>query len=130
MDEYLLYQMMNGRGTLGGISVNVVFLAGLLLALLWKPDRIRSVTLFRWACTFMVMATFLPILANVFFGWYSSVGPGFGRRSPNTPFNSVLLTIGPVTAGIGMFCGFAALMPPGKPKKGRAEPQITRHPLD
>ena len=132
MDEVLMYQLMSGRGVLGGFSVNAIFLAGLLVALLWKPERIRSTALFRWACTFFVLSTFLPVVLNVTCNVYFNGSIGLSRRSAaSLPYAGMIFTLGPVLTGVAMFCAFAALMPPGKGKSVVPRPQApTKHPLD
>ncbi len=132
MQDMMLYQLLSGRFSSGGFSLDVILLAGLLITLLWKPERIHSVTLFRWACTFVALSAFLPSLASglsyLYFGQVASF-----RRPLEVPVSIHMIAsgVGPFLVGMAILCALAALTPPIKGTSKPPRPDVpVRHPLD
>jgi hypothetical protein len=132
MPQELIYlQQILGAGT-GWTQATL--LAGLFLVLIFRPERIRSRTLFYLACWCFGLSLLVSPAVTVLFsvlGLGSFVGPrapgSFGGPGGSVLLSSVAYLSGPVLFGLSVLLGLLALVP----APGRATPfQPPRHPLE
>ncbi len=101
-----------------------------------KPKMIRSLTLYRWACTALVFSILAPVALNLFLVFF--IGPNVARSNPYgmselTPYNILCSATGSIALSAGLFCFFAALAPPVSHEirtKPTAPTPLQKHPLD
>lgn len=133
MDAFSL-QAFSGRGWLS-VAVFVV----LVVIRIYKPEMIRSLTLYRWATTTFVLSILLPVGFTLFLAFFTPeiMGMGGYRRSGGMSPGYLMLATqsGSIALSISLFCFFSSLAPPVQhefeARKKNAEPEPPRkHPLD
>jgi hypothetical protein len=80
MSEWLLIALMFSGSSTGLLAV--VYLAFLFIICLYRPGRVRSRVLFRWACTFFALAV---VAQPVFLGILMSLGVSVQLRGLREP---------------------------------------------
>jgi hypothetical protein len=131
MEQMYIQMMYSGGGTFGGSSLlTVTIIAALFLILVFKPERIQSAMLFRWACTLVGLSILLPSLVSVFFS--VAVMGTTGQSAPGGLGGVMMLLSqlsGPVMLGLSVLAAFAALRP--RPARAPIQPPVPqKHPLD
>ncbi|MCX7426086.1 MAG: hypothetical protein NTW96_10765 [Planctomycetia bacterium] len=126
-----LSQMFSGQGM---AWVQVALLACLFAMMLFRPERIRSPWLFRWAGLFLAFSVIAPpvlwLCIRLFVEDMSVVrsprpmASGGGLASLLSP---IQMASGPTLLGLGIICGVFALGPRAG-DASRAQPP--RHPLE
>jgi hypothetical protein len=104
-------------------------LTGLLLALLFKPERVYSWALMRLSCWLLAVSIVIPPILNTFMAINSGSAASFRPPSIGSPDYLVMTCIyalGPILMGISIICGLLALIPTGY------RPPLTppKHPLE
>jgi hypothetical protein len=105
-----------------------VLLTGLLLALLFKPDRVHNWALLRASCWLLAISVVITPALNVFMSFSQGTTMNF-RSSLQTmpPFViTSVYSLAPILQGISVICGLLALIPSGIPPQ--FEPP--KHPLE
>lgn len=100
------------------------------IIVIFKPERIQSPTLFRWATTLAALSILLPPVLTFFFNVTVSTGGG-GRNADDISALVMMLgsTSGPVLLGLSVLAAFASLRP--RPAPYVSKPQVPeKHPLD
>jgi hypothetical protein len=109
MDEmYLLHSLFRG----GSVLIQATVFAGLLLVLVFRPERLRHKSLFLLAAIFMVLSMVVPpfsyFLATV-------MGSGLSRgpmMRTAEPFTLVATNVaGPMFLGLSVLFALLSLMP-------------------
>lgn len=137
--ESMLYSQLGGGG-LGGlfggqIWLYVAYLVCLFAVIIYKPERIRNLSMYRRACYLFAISLLLPSLINLAMGTLmagSGGGPFISRGSspawaqPGVPMPGgsqldstfimqvtlqILNTFGPVLFGISVLCALISLVP-------------------
>lgn len=131
-EEWLALKQLFGDGGLGWLQVALA--ACLFLALIFRPERIRSQALFKLACWLFAFSIMVPPVFNIGLTLFASVTKGSWPPSPGaswSPVGPFLLSLeratGPVLFGLSLLCGLLSLVP-GPYRENRLQP--TRHPLD
>jgi hypothetical protein len=126
-----LFQQLFGSGT--GWT-HATLLASLFLVLIFRPERIRSRTLFYVACwCFALSVLVAPTLTALFSvtGWNPFAGPSgpgvFGGPGGSPLVTMVAYLSGPVLFGLSVLFGLLALVP-GPRQDSPFQPP--RHPLE
>jgi uncharacterized membrane-anchored protein YitT (DUF2179 family) len=118
--DLLFFQQLFGAGS--GM-VQATLLAGLLVVLVFRPDKIRNRTLFTWACWCLALSILLPPLLNLLF---ATLGSGLFGGMGRSPLVMLGATFGgPGLLGLSLLLTLLSLMP-GPP--GPFQPP--RHPLE
>jgi hypothetical protein len=118
-------------GSVGEVWLAVTLLAGLIVVLVFRPERVQHWGLFRAACWMVVLSVVVPPVLNV---WIALAGSpnssAWGSRS--FPIGSPLILsciylVGPLLEGLGILFGLWSLIPkrPGPPPWGPP-----KHPLE
>ena len=121
-----MLQMLSQTGN-GWLTA--VLLVGLLLALLFKPERVYSWALMRLSCWFLATSIVTPPILNAFMTITSGSAASFRPSSVGMSDYLVMTCIyslGPILAGISIICGLLAMIPSGY------RPPLTppKHPLE
>ena len=133
------YAYLTSPGATGWLQI-ALFVA-IVYVRIAKPDMIRSLMLYRWASTALVLSILVPVvfrLSLVFF-YPETVGMSARvmRNNPYgflemTPYGMLGTATGPILLSVGLFCFFAALAPriarESQPKP--TAPAQQAHPLD
>ncbi len=117
-------------GAVSGLG-HAALLTGLFIVLIFRPERIRSRTLFYLACWSLALSILLPPLVSLLLG---APGAGFlaGPRGYSPPGGLSLIFMvaigsGPVLYGVSVLLGLLALVPgPRQPSPF----QPPKHPLE
>ena len=130
--DYVMLQLLNQSGNAGNGWLTSVLLVGLLLALVFKPERVNNWALFRVSCWLLAVSIVIPPILNTFMIITSGSAAFF--RSPsigsigssNYLMMSCIYALGPILLGISMICGLLAMIPSGY------RPPLTpaKHPLE
>ena len=141
MNEYLLTQMLTGAST-GGQFLPVAVVVIMFLVMIYKPDRIRSRPLFRWATSLYAAGVIVSPAVQMasMLTQFSSTTGSFGRsRADSSIWLSLGMSFGPMMMGIGLLLAFMSLSvrdpnapSPRSPNVGPAPAPTPpkRHPLD
>lgn len=111
--------MMLGQLVGGAVRVwlDVAFLAGVMLALLYRPERVRSWSLFQFGCGVWALSTIAPSLVVFLVDSKSPARAtmGMGGGDPDLGMMSkIVMLTGPVLFALAFLCVVFALMPNGK----------------
>jgi len=120
--EMAMFQLLNQTGS-GWLTA--VLLVGLLLALLFKPERVYSWALMRLSCWLLAVSIVTPPILNAFMSITN--GPPTSFRSPSDYLvMTCIYALGPILLGISVICGLLAMIPTGY------GPPLTppKHPLE
>jgi hypothetical protein len=125
----LLEQLL---GLNGSVWLPVTMLAGLLLALIFRPNTIHNLSLFRAACWLLALSLVVPAVLNLVLE-ASSVnsygGSGYGISGNAPPFLLACVSVlGPIMQGASILCGLFSLIPPVLPRQNVTGP--AKHPLE
>lgn len=135
MEEQLYLQMMAGRagGLFGaGNWLELAMFLALLGLVIFRPERIQSTTLFRWACTLFALSICLPPLATFLVRMaISPMQPNPWGSGAEGGFVLIIPSVAqPLLFGFSLFCLFAAVIPtPNRPASPVAS-SPPKHPLD
>jgi len=131
-ESVILSQLMGG-GTSGLQWASAVYLLGLLVTVLFRPQQIHQPGLFRVA--YLVYAASIILPALVWAGWLSFAGPGAvgGMRGMATGeaaslMQMLMMVSGPTLFGVSVVCLIGSLVPHGHAIAPPPPPQ--KHPLD
>lgn len=109
----LLGQMLGGATR---VWLEFGFLVSLFVVLIFKPERIRKLSLFQLACGLLSLSMIIPHL--LVFVVDLSAGTGFGNRgAQNTDVDltsKIVMLAGPVTFAVAFLCAAFSLMPDGQ----------------
>jgi hypothetical protein len=124
--EMAMLQLLNQTGN-GWLTA--ALLTGLLLALLFKPERVYSWALLRLSCWFLALSITIPPILNAFMTITSHSAASFRPTSIGSSDYLVITCIyalGPILLGISIICGLLAMIPTGY------RPPLTpaKHPLE
>ena len=123
--EMAILQLLNQTGT-GWLTA--VLLTGLLLALLFKPERVYNWALLRLSCWLLAASILTPPILNTFMTITSGSGTSFrpGIGSSDYLIMTCIYALGPILVGISVICGLLAMIPTGY------RPPLTppKHPLE
>jgi hypothetical protein len=125
--DLMYLEQLVGRG---GFWLPVTMLAGLLVALIFRPETIHNLFLFRASCWILVLSMIVPSLSNILLSGYNNLYSGI-RINPSAEVQMVaacLNAIGPVMQGTSIICGLFSLIPPMIPRRPFAGP--VKHPLE
>lgn len=133
----LLGQSLSGSGQ-GWVHIShqgwiqVSLLVFLFLIVVFKPERIYRMTLFKVACFLfvgsIVVDPVLTLFLSLFAGGLGGSSPGVGAMLGRSPILfSLVITLRQVLFGASMLLAFMALFP-NSGNEQRTEP--ARHPLD
>lgn len=132
MNELMLWKQLLGGGQ---DWVPTVLLGCLFLVVLWRPDRIRSLALFRVAAVLLALSVMAPSVLNVLLGLVGD-GPSLRSYRSGSGGTGVLPLLGSAsgTVLLGLSILFALLsLGPGQTSE-RPEPRDPttprRHPLE
>ena len=110
---------------LGGavrVWLDVALVAGIMLAIIFRPERIRSLSLFQFGCGLWALSNIAPNLV-VFLvespvQTRSPMGMGMGTGSgPDLGvMTKVVMLTGPILFALAFLCIVFALLPSGKAK--------------
>jgi len=118
--EQMLLMRQLGGGLLAGGSawVQVVFLAFLLWVPVFRPERIRIVSLFRRAYVCFALSVIIPSTAPLLVaavmgpaGLGGRAGGGFSGALFSNGALQLLTAMGPVLFGISLICALGAVVP-------------------
>lgn len=117
MNELFLRRALGLDGAGGGeVWLAVVFLAGLLCAALWRPERVGRPALFRLAYVLFALYFVLPALADVIVRMPLSdpfqpqpFRPGDPGLLVATWTSSVVNLVGRAVFALSVVCGFGSL---------------------
>jgi hypothetical protein len=113
-----------------GSWLTITVLAGLFVALIFRPKSIQNIMLFRAACVLFVASIaatpFLNILSSMLGPNLS--GGGYGSSSDSRFLFSAINAIGPVLLGASVFCGLFALIPATTFRRDEDGP--AKHPME
>jgi hypothetical protein len=121
--EWFYLQQLFGAGS--GLLQSVLF-AGLLVVLIYRPEKIRQRTLFLWSCCTLALSIAAPPFWNVVFSVMGAgpFGGSFGRGG-----GPILLigsgVIGPGLLAISLLFALLSLLP----RRG-VSCQPPKHPLE
>jgi hypothetical protein len=119
-------------GLSGNAWLPVTMLVGLLLALIFRPNTIHNLTLFRAACWLLGLSLIAPTVINLLLTMASVNSYGgspYGLAGNAPPFLYACGTaIGPVLQGASILCGLFSLLPPAAARHDVAGP--VKHPLE
>jgi hypothetical protein len=123
--EMAMLQLLNQTGN-GWLTA--ALLTGLLLALLFKPERIYSWALMRLSCWLLAVSIAIPPMLNAYM---PSLANGFSFQSSRIGISEYLImpcicALGPILVGTSVICGLLAMIPTGY------RPPLTppKHPLE
>jgi Zn-dependent protease len=118
-EYYVLQQLLRA----GSGWVQATLLAGLLVVLVFRPERIRNRTLFHLACWLFALSVAIPPLLNLLF---TAVGGGlFGSMAASSLVLAATTLAGPGLLGVSLLLALLSLMP-GPPSPF----QPPKHPLE
>jgi hypothetical protein len=124
--EMAMLQLLNQTGN-GWLTA--VLLTGLLLALLFKPERVYSWALMRLSCWLLAVSIVTPPILNVYMTITSGSGVSF--RPPSVGMSDYMVmtciyALTPILLGVSVICGLLAMIPAGY------RPPLTpaKHPLE
>jgi hypothetical protein len=125
----LLEQLL---GMSGSVWLPVAMLVGLLLALIFRPNTIHNLTLFRAACWLLGLSLIAPTAINLLLtaaSVNSYGGSPYGLAGNTPPFlYACANAIGPMLQGACILAGLFSLIPPVVPRHSMADP--LKHPLE
>ena len=113
MPQELLY-LTQLSSSLGSGWLPAVMLGGLLLALLFKPDRIHNWPLFRFSCCFLAVSILTTPMLNVFVNFFTMQDGLTSYRSTMSQFPFIITAIyalTPILQGISILCGLLSMIP-------------------
>lgn len=127
-----MFQQLTQVLCAGLVWLQAALLLGLLVTILFRPERIRSPGLFRAACVLFALSVFVgPVLTAgvVFLDALDSGGFRFASRPGDFTGTLVLLAsaTGPVLLGISSLLALISLCPA---VKSAYHSQPPRHPLE
>lgn len=127
--DYVMLQLLNQTGNAGNGWLTPVLLVGLLLALLFKPERVNNWALFRVSCWLLAVSIVTPPILNTFMNITSGTATSF--RPPSIGSSDYLIitciyALGPILLGISIICGLLAMIPRGY----RPPLSPAKHPLE
>jgi hypothetical protein len=131
MSQELMYlEQIFGRG---GNWLSVTILAGLLIAVIFRPNTIYRPTLFRVACWLLAVSVAVTPLLNLFLSVisFTAGGRGMGFGSPGSEFQFFMAcgqVVGPLLQGGSIICGLTSLLPPLRPRPPFDGP--AKHPME
>jgi hypothetical protein len=111
---------------LGGAArvwLDVAFVAGVILALLFRPERVRSWSLFQFGCGDWALSTIAPSLVVFLLDSPTStptrspMGMGAASDPDLGMMSKVVMLSGPVLFALAFLCVVFSLMPSGKSSK-------------
>ena len=113
----LLGQLLGGAAR---VWLDVALVAAVMLAIIFRPERIRNVSLFQFGCGLWALSNIAPNLV-VFLGestvsTRSSMGMGTGSDPGLGVLTKVVMLTGPVLFALAFLCIVFALLPSGKSK--------------
>ena len=123
--DYLMLQLLSQSANGGGNWLTAVLLLGLLLALLFKRERITNWALFRLSCWFFAASITIPPILNVLTNVTGARNPAL-QRSGDYMVVLCVYAIGPILLGTSIICALCSLIP------SRYDTQVSppRHPLE
>ena len=123
--EMAMLQLLNQTGN-GWLTA--ALLTGVLLALLFKPERVYSWALMRLSCWLLAASIAIPPILNAYM---PSLANGFAFQSSRIGISEYLImpcicAFGPILVGTSVICGLLAMIPTGY------RPPLTpqKHPLE
>jgi hypothetical protein len=130
MSQEMMYlQQLLGSGGSGWVSVTM--LGGLLLVLIYRPNSIHNLFLFRAACWLLALSLVATPCLNLLLGLMMvsvSGGMRFGSTSGPEVLHFCANAVGPVLQGASILCGLFSLIPPISPRRYESGP--VKHPLE
>ncbi len=120
--EMMMLQLLNQTGT-GWLTS--VLLLGLLLALLFRQDRVYNWALFRISCWLLACSIVIPSILHVMMNLTNGTTGSF-RSSADYLVTICIYALGPILLGISVICGLLAMIP------GASRQQFSpaKHPLE
>jgi hypothetical protein len=130
MPQELMYlQQLLGRSGEGWLSVTL--LVGLLLALIFRPNTIHNLFLFRAACWLLALSVVIPPMSNLMISLFGVSRSGAFRMGTSFSEAQLLVactnTLGFIMQGASILCGLFSLLPPIS-RQSYANP--VKHPLE
>jgi hypothetical protein len=128
-NELLLLRQL--LGTAGDIWLSVTLLAGFIVVLVFRPERVQQWSLFRSACWMLALSVVIPPVLNVLFTLSTNPGsPSWGMRSSSGEFSLIFYCsslVSPSLQGLGILFGLLSLIPkiPAYPQSYAARCQDT-----
>jgi hypothetical protein len=112
---YFLSQLINQAGS-GWLPA--VLLAGLLLAMLFKPDRVHSWLLLRLSCWLLAVSIIITPAFNVLISLDSSMSSRFPSGPQSMPpfIVTAIYAFAPILLGCSVICGLLAMIPAVSPQ--------------
>jgi hypothetical protein len=127
--EFLMLRQF--LGAMGPDYAQTALLIGLLLAALFRPERIRSVPLIRASCVFLALSIVAPAVLYMLISTLSAGNSRAGFSGPLSGTEAMLMAlinvVGPMLLGLSIVLGVFSLLP-GRDDRLPLSP--TKHPLD
>lgn len=128
LEEMYLLQLLSG-GQFGGSSgwLSVAYLVCLFAVILFKPERVRNLSLFRRACTLFAISLIAPSLIAIATGALATASVSPFGSTPNVArvlsggggagtylvqlLWQILAAVGPLLFGISVLCALISIVP-------------------
>jgi hypothetical protein len=129
--DYLMLQLLSQAVSSGGGWLTAVLLLGLLVALLFRRERINNWVLFRLSCCLLAASVIVPPILNVLLNLTGSSMPitgsgAFARTSTNYAVAMFAYALSPILQGTSILCALLAMVP----SCSDVEVSPPKHPLD
>jgi hypothetical protein len=119
------------RQILGQTSPNyvqVAMLVGFLLVVIYRPERIRLLGMFRASCVLLAISIVLPPLVGAVIGFFAAMQAGSGRNgSDSIIYVGLLNVVEPALVATSVCLGIFSLLPPLRQSETRGP---AHHPFD
>jgi hypothetical protein len=128
-NELLFLRQM--LGITADVWIAVTLLAGLLIVLIFRPERVQQWGLFRVACWLLALSVVIPPLLNVLISFMENPNLSSWRsgsfRGESILLYSCVSLVGPLLQGISILFGLLSLIPK-RPNSSPLGP--AKHPLE
>jgi hypothetical protein len=119
-------------GLSGSAWLPVTILVGLLLVLIFRPNTIHNLMLFRMACWLLGSSIIAPPVINLLAAMSAASsfgGPSYGLAASASPFLFACASaLGTILLGASILCGLFSLLPPAAARRDATGP--VKHPLE
>jgi len=113
---------------LGPNYAQVTMLVGLLLVVIYRPERIYLPGMFRLSCVLLAVSVLVTPITSAIMNMMTLVsGSGMGRSSPAALLLSLVQLIEPILVALSICFGLFSLLPSSR-DRSRSGPR--QHPLD
>ena len=113
----LLSQVLGGAVR---VWLDVAFVGGVMLALLYRPERVRNWSLFQFGCGVWALSTIAPSLVVFLVNSPTPTRSAMGMGAASDPdlgiLSKVVMLTGPVLFALAFLCVVFALMPSSQKK--------------